>query len=206
MAGPLTRPRLMQEAAASLRAQRPGATRSGVPVRPRSRARSQLKTGLSTIDRAVVMLGILAAVASASFATYMVAVPDRRPVFGGVEHLMIFAQPKRGSEQPLIARAAPQTNDQGIDFGTTGTIPEDAKVAAQPSYTLPAVHPAEEIVSDFTLRGVSGDVAMVENADGIYRVEIGSVLPRGGRVLAIEWRQGRFVVVTTRGIIREVQP
>lgn len=97
-------------------------------------------------------------------------------------------------------------DDQGIDFSTTGTIPNEGKVADPPSYVLPAVRPAEEIVSDFTLRGVSGNVAMVENAEGIYRVEIGSVLPSGGRVLAIEWRQGRFVVITTRGIIREAPP
>jgi hypothetical protein len=119
---------------------------------------------------------------------------------------MIFAQPKRGLAQPLIARVGGPADDQGIDFGTTGTIPDNGKVAGPPSYTLPAVHPEEEIISDFTLRGVSGDVAMVEDADGIYRVKIGSELPGGGRVLAIEWREGRFVVLTTRGIIREAQP
>lgn len=209
MAGPVTKPRLMQGATVAIRAERPramqsSAMQSSAPA-PKGSPR-RLKIGLSAIDRAVVTSGVLAAIASASFATYMVAIPHR-PMFNGVEHLMIFAQPNRGSTQPLIARVPKPADDQGIDFTATGTIPNEGKAPAPPDYTLPAINPAERILSEFTLRGVNGSSAMVEDADGVYRVEIGSVLPGGGgRVLAIEWRQGRFVVLTTRGIIREAQP
>lgn len=203
MAGPVTKPRLMQGATVAVRAQRPQAVQPSVPASKGSARR--LKIGLSAIDRAVVTAGVMAAIASASFATYMVAIPHR-PMFNGVEHLMIFAQPNRGSMQPLIARVPKPADDQGIDFTATGTIPNEGKAPASPDYTLPAIHSAERVLSEFTLRGVNGNSAMVENADGVYRVEIGSLLPGGGRVVAIEWRQGRFVVLTTRGVIREARP
>lgn len=204
MAGPVTKPRLMQGATVAVRAGRPRAMQPSVPA-PKGSAR-RLKIGLSAIDRAVVTAGVMAAVASASFATYMVATPNHNPVFNGVEHLMIFAQPNRGSMQQLIARVPKPADDQGIDFTATGTIPNEGKAPPSPDYTLPAIHSAERVLSEFTLRGVSGNSAMVEDADGVYRVEIGSALPGGARVIAIEWRQGRFVVLTTRGVIREAQP
>ncbi len=128
-------------------------------------------------------------------------------MFGGVEHLMIFAQPSHGTSQPIIARVPGAPDNQSVDFSATGAIPEDSKPPAPPTYTLPSINaPKEQIVKDFTLRGVSGNVAVVEGADGIYRVELGSTLPGGSRVLSIEWRQGKFVVVTTQGIIREALP
>jgi hypothetical protein len=213
MAGPLTRSEslrkstVMQETIASFRAQGLGATRVDGSARLPSSNRSQRKHGFSAVDRAVVAVGILTAVASASFATYMATTDHQHPVFGGVEHLMIFARPNRGPNRPLIARIPAPGDDQGIDFRATGTIPGEAKEAVAPNYTLPGTGSrVEEILAEFTLQGVSGNVAMIENANGIYRVETGSALPGGGRVLGVEWRQGRFVVVTTRGIIREAQP
>jgi hypothetical protein len=161
----------------------------------------------SAVDRAVITAGILMAVASASFATYMVASDRSRPQFTGVEHLMIFAQPNRGLSQPLIARVPAAPDDQGIDYTATGAIPGESKSLAPPNYTLPAINGREEqTVKEFTLRGVSGKDALVDGPGGLYRLEAGSVLPGGGRVLAIEWRQGTFVVVTTRGLIRGVRP
>ena len=148
------------------------------------------------------------AVASASFATYMVTTDHSHPQFNGVDHLMIFAQQGRSPTEPLIARVpgAPD-NNQGIDYTPTGAIPGGSDAPPTPLYKLPSVNaPEEVIIKDFTLRGVSGNVAMVEGPDGLYRLETGSTLPGGGEVLAIEWRKGTFVVVTTRGIIEEAQP
>lgn len=206
MARLVTKPRRMREAAVAVRAQRAGAKRASAPPQQRPDARRRAKSRFSAIDGAVVAAGVLAAIASASFAIYMVAAPDRHPIFNGIDHLMIFAQPNRGLAQPLIARVSKSADDQGIDFTATGTIPNEGKTAAPPDHTLPAIHSAERVLPEFTLRGVSGNVAVVEDANDIYRVEVGSPLPNGGRVLAIEWRQGRFVVVTTRGVIREAQP
>jgi hypothetical protein len=162
----------------------------------------------SSGDRAVISVGIMMAVASASFATFMVVSDHSHPRFNGADHLMIFAQPGHGLDQPLVARVpgAPDDNDQGIDYTATGAIPGSDE-PQDPRYVLPSINaPKEIILKDFTLRGVSGNVAIVDGPDGLYRLETGTALPGGGRVLSIEWRQGTFVVVTTRGVIEEAQP
>ncbi len=166
-------------------------------------------SGFSVSDRAVITGGVMMAVASASFATYMVSTDHSNPQFNGVDHLMIFAQQGRSPTEPLIARVpgAPDSDDQGIDYSPTGAIPGGSDAPPTPLYKLPSVNAPEEVIlKDFTLRGVSGNVAMVDGPDGLYRLETGSALPGGGEVLAIEWRKGTFVVVTTRGIIEEAQP
>ena len=82
-------------------------------------------SGFSMSDRAVISAGVMMAVASASFATYMVATDHSHPQFNGVDHLMIFAQQGRSPTEPLIARVpgAPDNDDQGIDYTPTGAIP-----------------------------------------------------------------------------------
>lgn len=166
-------------------------------------------SGFSMSDRAVITAGVMMAVASASFATYMVSTDHSHPQFNGVDHLMIFAQQGHSATEPLIARVpgSPDNDDQGIDYAPTGAIPGGSDAPPEPLYKLPSVNAPEEVIlKDFTLRGVSGNVAMVDGPDGLYRLQTGSALPGGGEVLAIEWRRGTFVVVTTRGIIEEAQP
>ncbi|HEY1736768.1 MAG TPA: hypothetical protein VGG12_08980 [Methylovirgula sp.] len=165
----------------------------------------------SVSDRAIVTAGIMMAVSSASFATYMVSSDRSHPQFNGADHLMIFAQQGQSATEPIIARVpgAPDTgdDDQGIDYAPTGAIPGSSDNPPGPLYKLPSVNAPEEIVlKDFILRGVSGNVAMVDGPNGLIRLETGSNLPGGGQVLSIEWRKGTFVVTTTRGIIEEAQP
>lgn len=193
-----------------LEMQRIGATRPGIAHEPimRKPAPKPIAKRISLTDHFVVTVGIAMAAASASFATYMVSTDHSHPVFNGSEHLMIFAQPSHTTPNPLIGRVpgAP-ANDQGIDYTATGAIPGQPNVPTPPRHTIPSVNaPEGAILSEFTLRGVSGKVAMIEGPDGMYRLEVGADMPGGGRVLSIEWLSGRFVVVTTRGIIREAQP
>ena len=183
------------------------AARPGVPApRPSQPQPSSLRV-FSGADRAIITAGIFTAVASAGFATYMVSTNHSRPTFNGIEHLMLFAQPNSGVPLPVIARVPATPDDQGIDFTATGTIPGNSGASPEPADTLAALSGRDgPIIKGFTLRGVSGNVAMVEGADGIYRIEPGATLPGAGRVLAIQWRKGKFVVVTTRGLISEEQP
>lgn len=205
--GPQARTRLKPATAPTLRINRldlrPGLQARLVPKRPVP----QKPSGLSTVDRTVVAAGICMAVASASFATYMVSTDHSHPTFPGADHLMLFAQPSRGLSQRLIARVPGARDDSGIDYTATGAIPDNDAAVPQPLYTLPSINvPRDQIIKDFTLRGVSGDVALVDGPGGLFRLERGADLPGGGQVLSIEWRQGQFVVVTTRGVIVETQP
>ncbi|MHB8883484.1 MAG: hypothetical protein ACYC5H_00125 [Methylovirgula sp.] len=159
---------------------------------------------LSGVDRAIITAGVFAAVASASFATYMVSTNHSHPTFNGIEHLMLFAQPNSGVHRSVVAGAPAISPDQGIDFTATGTIPDNSNAPVDGAAAL--MQREGPIIKGFTLRGVTGNVAMVEGSGGMYRLEPGTTLPGAGRVLAIQWRKGRFVVVTTQGLIGEGQP
>jgi hypothetical protein len=204
----IAKSRLSQAHVISRQMQRLGGTRPGISHKP-ARDRKPRPKRSSWADNFVVLTGIAMAVSSASFATYMMTTDHSHPVFNGAEHLMLFAQPSRGSQYPLIARVpgGPAVQqDQGIDYTSTGSIPGHADAPTAPHYKIPSVDaPQGAILSDYKLRGVAGNVAMIETPDGMYRLEVGAELPGGGKILSIEWISGRFVVVTTRGIIRESQ-
>jgi len=57
-------------------------------------------------------------------------------------------------------------------------------------------------VPGFVLRRVYDGAALIEGRDGMIEVEPGMVAPGLGRVEAIKREDGRWVVVTARGIVR----
>ena len=59
------------------------------------------------------------------------------------------------------------------------------------------------IVSGWGLYQVRHGIALIEGRDGIIEVEPGDMLPGLGRVEAIRKQDGRWVVVTQRGLIVE---
>jgi hypothetical protein len=56
-------------------------------------------------------------------------------------------------------------------------------------------------VEGWVLRGVSNGVALIEGRRGIYEVYVGDPVPGAGRVDAIRRQDGRWVVVTSKGLI-----
>ena len=65
-----------------------------------------------------------------------------------------------------------------------------------------AHHPEAAGVPGFVLRRVFDGAALIEGRDGIIEVEPGMVAPGLGRVEAIKREDGRWVVVTARGVVR----
>ena len=57
------------------------------------------------------------------------------------------------------------------------------------------------MVEGWVLRGVSNGVALIEGRRGIYEVYAGDPVPGAGRVDAIRRQDGRWVVVTSKGLI-----
>jgi hypothetical protein len=77
---------------------------------------------------------------------------------------------------------------------------------APPAAAAPADAPRAEVarlptVEGWVLRGVSNGVALIESRRGIYEVYAGDPVPGVGRVDAIRRQDGRWVVVTTKGLI-----
>jgi len=154
-----------------------------------------------TFDHGLAAFGVVAALGSATFAGLMITSDNSHPKFGGAEHLMLFAQPSHG----LPARAevmAKAEENPGVDYSPTATIP---RASARP---LPADKSRQPIVlrppaiRGYVVRDANDGTAIVEDPLGaLYQIELGSVLPGGVRILSIERRLGKWVVVTSAGLI-----
>jgi hypothetical protein len=70
-----------------------------------------------------------------------------------------------------------------------------------PRPPAPEPKPKPPIIDDYVVRKVFDGVALVEGRRGIIEVEPGSTLPGAGRVEEIRRQEGRWVVVTNKGLI-----
>ena len=75
-----------------------------------------------------------------------------------------------------------------------------------PPATAPADAAKAEVgrlptLEGWVLRGVANGMALIENRRGIYEVYAGDPVPGAGRVDAIRRQDGRWVVVTSKGLI-----
>jgi hypothetical protein len=87
---------------------------------------------------------------------------------------------------------------------TTGSI-APTQVAAAPAAPAPAALKTEvgrlPTVEGWVLRDVSNGGALIEGRGGLYEVYAGDPIPGVGRVDAIRRQDGRWVVVTSKGLI-----
>jgi len=78
----------------------------------------------------------------------------------------------------------------------TGTIP-----TPPPAPPEAKAKPGPAIIDDYVVRKVFDGVALVEGRRGLIEVEPGMSLPGAGRVEEIRRQDGRWVVVTNKGVI-----
>ncbi len=163
-----------------------------------------------TADRGLGIAGAGAALASAVFAIAMMRTDVSNPQFGGAEYLDLFTRPLHPLTLPNQQAAAPRFEGTGIDYTATGSIntgrqqPVDAVAGTrlqtqnQSLETPPAPsHP----IKGYTLRNVTGGVAVIDGPKGVFVVENGSFMPNGDKVVSIDRHAGHWVVVTTSGTI-----
>jgi len=88
-----------------------------------------------------------------------------------------------------------------LDFFPTATLPTDqAPARAVPASEQP--FPADLV--DFRLVHVANGRAMIEDSDGLWVVQRGSRLPDSSRVVSIEQRNGRWVLLTSQDKVVEI--
>jgi len=102
----------------------------------------------------------------------------------------------QASATPAAAAPAPARD-------VTGSIPQQV-AAATPS--APPVPQKPEVarlptVEGWVLRDVANGIALIESRRGMYEVYAGDPIPGLGRVDAIRKQDGRWVVVTSKGLI-----
>ena len=108
---------------------------------------------------------------------------------------------KAQAEQRKIAtavavQAAPETTGSIAQQKSASTATPVPMVLGDPPTTL-----KPPILQDFVLRRVYDGAALIEGRNGIIEVEPGIVAPGIGRIEAIKRQDGRWVVVTARGLI-----
>jgi hypothetical protein len=106
----------------------------------------------------------------------------------------------RAAQASVTSAAAAPTSVKEKDV--TGTIPQQAAAAAAPAPAPPKPEVARlPTVEGWVLRDVANGSALIESRRGMYEVYAGDPVPGLGRVDAIRRQDGRWVVVTSKGLI-----
>jgi len=186
------------------------------PFRSPPRRRKRLMTS----ERGLGLAGLALAVGCGAFASYMIADTDRQPHFSGAEYLTVFAKltpsgrgtkAAPGSRQPdLDAKADTKAQDDLVTgsvlrndapgSAVSATVSASARIDAEP---LAAGAPSS--LTSYVLRSARDGAALVDSPDGLREVKRGTILPVAGLVTSIEQRDGKWVVVTSGGLIREAR-
>jgi hypothetical protein len=109
----------------------------------------------------------------------------------------------KAATEAAIAAAIPSPADITASIAARPGAEPVRQRPVQPAPAAAAAPPAPKpnIAQGWVLRDVAHGVALVENRRGFFEVAVGTPVPGLGRVEAIERREGRMVVVTSRGLI-----
>jgi len=108
-------------------------------------------------------------------------------------------QPSRVG-QPMDVRDVPVMD---LDLISTATVPGPSEV---PEVVELEDQPFPADTVEYQLIHVANGRAMIEDEDGIWVVQPGSILPDASRVATIEQRDGKWVLVTTFDRTVELAP
>lgn len=174
--------------------------------KPKPVATAKKKKKMDRGDVTVAVLGTALAVTCALFPWYIFFNQEkfgvREFVFSGgggaTRSTPGIAYQPRYVGKPFATAEVPKME---LDFFPTATLPTDHEsVRAVPVSEQP--FPADRAA--FRLVHVANGRAMIEDSDGLWVVQRGSQLPDASRVVAIEQRQGRWVLVTSNDTVVEL--
>jgi hypothetical protein len=113
---------------------------------------------------------------------------------------------------PATPAAPPPANTQGDVTGSIGDphgpnvamSGDGRRIAPSPNATVPGTtlpFPALPVLEGWVLRDVYRGTALIQGRAGILQVVPGDNLPGLGRIESVQRRDGRWIVVTSRGLI-----
>jgi hypothetical protein len=113
---------------------------------------------------------------------------------------------EKGQAEQRKTVAAAQLAPQGpAALETTGSIAHQSPNAKQtPAPVVLGAPPTTlkpPVVQGWVLRRVYDGAALIEGRDGIMEVELGSIVPGLGRIDEIKRQDGRWVMMTSRGMV-----
>lgn len=162
------------------------------------------KTLAFVVDRGLVAVGVGAAIGSAVFAGFMISYDSHPLYFAGADNQGRFGlRPLKRRHQWSIG-IGPAENRR-IDNSVTGSIfrGEMGATDAASLFDEGNAIPGGMITETYVLRFVHEGVALLQGDQGFYVARRGSTLPDAGRILSIERRGDKWVVVTEKGTVLE---
>jgi hypothetical protein len=111
---------------------------------------------------------------------------------GKIAEMLERLEKNQAEQRKTAAAASPET---------TGSIAQPKQAAVPMVLGEPPTTLKPPTVPGWTLRRVYDGAALIEGRDGIVEVETGMITPGLGRIEAIKRQEGRWVVVTSRGLI-----
>lgn len=176
------------------------------PVQPLSTAQLAKKQARRT-DKMLAVAGILLAGAAAAFPWYVFFNEDKFGIrIAGWEQLRDLS-PESAARRPFSVAPRPKpdlgpqmaSQKNPLDDLVTATVPKAGPIDKTAGMTgelqpLPGS-------GGFHLLHVVNGRALVEDARGMYMVQVGSILPDNSRLAVIEQRDGKWVIVSSTGAI-----
>jgi hypothetical protein len=174
---------------------------SSAPVPAAPIAKEQIADEVKALKDTVAQLRATTNKLSDNFAALKTTVTTASAQNGKIaEALDRIEKSQAEQRKAATAAAAPAVSTTEV----TGSIAQ--KQAAAPAVPMVLGTPPTTLkppaVPGFVLRRVYDGAALIEGRDGMIEVEPGMVAPGLGRVEAIKREDGRWVVVTARGIVR----
>ena len=161
-------------------------------------AKEQVADEVKALKDTVAQLRATTNKLSDNFAALKTSVATASTQNGKIAEALERIEKSQAEQRKTAAAAAASTTE------VTGSIAQ--KQAAAPVAPMVLGTPPTTLkppaVPGFVLRRVFDGAALIEGRDGIIEVEPGMVAPGLGRVEAIKREDGRWVVVTARGIVR----
>jgi septal ring factor EnvC (AmiA/AmiB activator) len=133
---------------------------------------------------------------SDNFAALKTSVATASTQNGKIAEALERIEKSQAEQRKSVTAASASTTE------VTGSIAQQKQAEAPVVLGSPPTTLKPPAVPGFVLRRVYDGAALIEGRDGMIEVEPGMVAPGLGRVEAIKREDGRWVVVTARGIVR----
>ncbi|MCV9998751.1 flagellar protein [Pararhizobium sp. YC-54] len=152
------------------------------------------------IDKALGATGVVLAAAATFFPWYAFLHQDKfsmPTLWQGNTRDVPGREGPGGSASPTAMMDRDAATQAAIDQLTTATVP-NAGEAKKPGVKEDLEQPFPS-ATGFKLMHVANGRALIEDSNGMYIVRIGSALPDNSRLATLEQRDGRWVMITSKG-------
>ncbi|KQZ14397.1 hypothetical protein ASD44_10175 [Mesorhizobium sp. Root554] len=157
-------------------------------------------------DLMIAALGVTLGLICAVFPWYIFFNPEQFGVqgikFGGRGANAGRVAVERSAGNEMAPTGGPEKKAGDVDLFSTGTLPDRDKAKDKPPGPDQQPFPAAPV--EYRLVHVANGRAMIEDDAGLWIVQRGSTLPDSSQVTAIEQRNGKWVLVTSKDRVVEI--